>query len=108
MAELVQFGPRITVFTTRVTHAWPRVMEAAGCSLSNWLGITHETAGSVPRAAASKNPDDGAIAESSWSSCTVTKSGSGLNTGGVPCTKGSSRGQLWTPSGQSGGVPGAM
>ena len=51
---LAQFGPSIAALITRVTHAWPLLIASAGCSLRFTVGITHETEGSPPLAAASK------------------------------------------------------
>jgi hypothetical protein len=38
--------------TSRVTHAWPWPIGAPGWSLSAQVGVTYETFGSLPRAAA--------------------------------------------------------
>jgi hypothetical protein len=54
MAVLPHSGLRIAASMTRVTHAWPRPIEAGGCSLLRWFGTTHDTAGSVPAAASAK------------------------------------------------------
>ena len=50
---LAQSGPSIAALITRVTHAWPLLI-ASAISLRFTVGITHETEGSPPLAAASK------------------------------------------------------
>ena len=49
---LFQSGPFITALTSFVTHAWPWPIGAPGWSLSAQSGVTHDTFGSVPCAAA--------------------------------------------------------
>ena len=46
----------MTASTRRVAQYWPSLTRAGGCSLSCWFGTTHDTAGSVPAAAAVKKP----------------------------------------------------
>jgi hypothetical protein len=84
MAELFQSGLRMTAFTTRVTQVWPRLTSAGGCSLLAPLGITHETDGSAPRRAASKNRSEFSTFRICRSMCTVVNRGSGFQISGVP------------------------
>ena len=54
IAVLSQSGPCIAALTTLVTHACPFPMWSGGCSPLFVVGMTHDTFGSVPSAAASK------------------------------------------------------
>ena len=49
-----QSGPCMAAFTTLVTHAWPLPMSSGGCSPLFVVGMTHDTLGRVPSAAAEK------------------------------------------------------
>ncbi len=49
---LFQSGPRITAFTSLVTHACPWPIGAPGWLLSAQSGVTQDTLGRVPSAAA--------------------------------------------------------
>src|SRR4051794_3009273 len=79
-----QSGPRMIAFTTDVTHAWPELTRAGGCSLTPSLGITHDTFGSVPRRAARKKfvTDWMFFNWPFWR--TVVNHGSGFQIPGVP------------------------
>ena len=70
--------------TTLVTKLWPALTSPGGCSLTRWLGITHETAGSVPRFAIANRCLIGTMLRSSWSALTVSNHGSGFQIPGVP------------------------
>ena len=80
---LFQSGPLMTESIRLVTHAWPALIDAAGCSLFAKFGVIHETAGSVPACAAPKKRETSWMLPTCPSSRTVTKFGSGFHMPGV-------------------------
>ncbi len=78
IAVLFQSGLCMTASITRATHRCPATVVAGGCSDVTELGITHETDGRVPAAAALKNFAVVRISPSWWSALTVLNRGSGF------------------------------
>src|SRR5256885_6009789 len=97
-------GPRIAAFRSFVTYVWPAVTSPGGCSLTDPVGLIHETAGSLPVRAALKYDDNETTFPTWLSSCTVVKNGRGFQMPGVfaPCFTDS---QIIASSSQSGSVP---
>ena len=79
----LQSGLRMIAFTSPVTYACPLLTRAGGWSLTAWLGVIHETDGSVPRFAAFRNESSGAMSASCWSCFTSVNHGSGFQIPGV-------------------------
>src|SRR5919202_4506013 len=97
-------GPRIAALTSFVTYVWPALTRPGGCSLTEPVGLIHDTAGSVPVRAALKYRDSETTSPICRSSCTVVNQGSGFQMPGVfaPCFTDS---QIIASSSQSGSVP---
>ena len=77
---------------------------AGGCSLTDWVGRTHDTAGSVPFFAAATKLSTDCTLPTVPACCTSVKLGSGFQMEPVRYDCGSGM-QLFEPSGQSGSVP---